>query len=80
MIKKIVSVAFVAAVLSVGGYHHIQNQKERSLSRLALENIEALAGLEIEPRNWYCCGSDGTCYINWGEMYKVVGDFRVTPC
>ena len=42
MIKKIISVAFVAAVLSVGTYSYT-HQHEKSLNSLSLENIEALA-------------------------------------
>lgn len=54
MIKKIISVAFVAAVLSVGTYSYTQSQHEKSMNELTLANVEALAAGEY---------GSGTC---WG--------------
>ncbi len=43
MIKKIISVAFVAAVLSIGVYSYTQSKNGKSMDNLSLANVEALA-------------------------------------
>ncbi len=63
MIKKLISVAFVAAVLSVGAYSYTQSQHEKSINELTLANVEALADGEINPLcpNG-CVEGDDVCY------------------
>lgn len=43
MIKKIISVAFVASVLSVAVYNYTQSKNGTSMDNLSLANVEALA-------------------------------------
>jgi hypothetical protein len=46
MKKKIVSIAFIAAIAVAGAWNFVQSQNEVVLSDLALENVQALAGCE----------------------------------
>lgn len=62
MIKKFISVAFVAAVLSVGVYSYTQSQHEKSMNELTLANVEALADGE---------GGEGNCY--WASREESQG-------
>ena len=56
MIKKILKLSFIAAVAVAAGYTaYSQLQKTETLSGLALENVEALAGGETNT-SWNCTG------------------------
>ncbi len=77
MIKKIISVAFVAAVLSVGMYSYTQSQHEKSMNELTLANVEALADGEIIIGP--ICVYDVTriCYILDDDLgFDVISGYR----
>lgn len=81
MKRKIFGAALIAAMAVAAGWNFNQSKNEVRLSELALTNVEALAqGESLDQSKSWCCGNNGTCYINWAENYKVTGDFRVTPC
>lgn len=67
MIKKIISVAFVAAILSVGAYSYTQSQHEKSINNLTLANVEALASGEKPEIE---CSTD--CMYEW--CGGIIGD------
>ena len=49
--KKLIRMTLVTAFAFAAGYSVYQSQKEVTLSDLALENVEALAGSEISTRD-----------------------------
>jgi hypothetical protein len=73
MKKKILSIAFVAAIAVAGAWNFMQSQDEVTLSDLALENVEALA--ECEPT------TGGSCWYsnNLGTCCEA-GDSGCSPC
>ena len=79
MKKKIFGVALIAAMAVAAGWNFNQSKNEVELSDLALANVEALAQGESGGNSW-CCGYDSTCWIDWINQTKEMGDFRVTPC
>lgn len=68
----------ILAVTTIIGYYNLNNNKIK-ISDLSKANIEALAQGESGGNSW-CCGYSGTCYIDWPNLEKHMGDFRVTPC
>lgn len=76
MIKKLISVAFVAAMLSVGAYSYTQSQQEKSINDLTLANVEALADGEINPFCPNGCLDNGTgCFcVYWYSTYREAGN------
>ncbi len=72
--KKIMTIAFVAAFAAVAGYGVYANQQSETMSNLALANVEALAGGE-STTTWDCDGWWGDCYAYCGVCgTKVDGD------
>lgn len=74
MNKKVLKVAFVAAIALVSGINVFNAQKSETLSEVAMANVEALAGLD--DGNWYCVGDLWLCYFDeegviWGEYHKI---------
>ncbi|WP_294592407.1 NVEALA domain-containing protein [uncultured Bacteroides sp.] len=68
--KKFIKIGFVAVFAAIAGYGVYANQKNDSMSDLALANVEALAGGEGSSSdcNTYCQpDSRYTCYISWGS-------------
>lgn len=52
--KKIIKLAFVAAIAAVAGYNVYQSQSViNGMSEFALANVEALAGYEYNPNISY---------------------------
>ncbi len=49
MYKKVLKVAFVAAIAIVSGINVFNSQKSEVLSDIAMENVEALADIEVVP-------------------------------
>ena len=63
MNKKVLKVAFVAAIAMVSGINVFNAQKSEMLSDVALANVEALADGEMQPTN--CPGGRHLCaWIN----------------
>ena len=60
MNKKVLKVAFVAAIALVSGINVFNAQKSETLSDVALANVEALAN--DDDGNWYCVGDVDICY------------------
>lgn len=80
MKKKILGTVLIAVTAITISWNFDQKKNEITLSNLATENIEALAqGEGGVPQSW-CCGHDGTCWIDWANNAIELGDFRVTPC
>lgn len=48
MKKRILSIAFVAVIVVTAGWNFAQSENKVNLSDLALTNVEALAGGEVE--------------------------------
>ncbi len=69
MIKKIISVAFVAAVLSVGAYSYTQSQQRNIEVNQLLDHVEALSA--CESVGWW--DNDGNCVSN-GSVYFCKSD------
>ena len=74
MIKKIISVAFVAAVFSVGMYSYTQSQHDKSINDITLASVEALAGCETSSdhsnNTGYCSslvGGGGDACVTQGS-------------
>ena len=61
MNKKILKVAFVAAIAMVRGINVFNAQKSEMLSDVALANVEALAQGEVEIP-YICIGEYKLCY------------------
>jgi hypothetical protein len=61
MKKKIISIAFVAAIAVTTAWNFIQSKTEVELSDLALANVEALASGENSGS-----GCSGCSSIGWG--------------
>lgn len=78
MNKKVLKVAFVAAIALVSGINVFNAQKSVPLSDIAMANVEALAGDE-NGKDVYCCGSAGTCakLLGGGEIKGIP---FYTPC
>jgi hypothetical protein len=57
MKKKIFSIVFVAAIAVAAAWNFSQNQDKVALSDVALENVEALAGCEVNSG----AGNVGVC-------------------
>jgi hypothetical protein len=72
MKKKILSIAFVAAIAVVGAWNFVQSQDESSLSDLALANVEALADCEASL--------GGSCWIYIPGPCCVFGTYGCAPC
>ena len=73
MNKKVLKVAFVAAIALVSGINVFNAQKSEVLSDTALANVEALATVSDD---WYCVGSVGECIkdsqgILYGKFYRI---------
>ncbi len=64
--KKFMKIAFVAAFAAIAGYNIYSNQKTVALSDLALSNVEALAGWEIEF-GVICVTSCSNCWCYYVE-------------
>jgi hypothetical protein len=62
MKKKILNIAFVAAIAVAGAWNFMQSQDEVTLSDLALENVDALAIGEIGTRRPAKRRPDDTLY------------------
>lgn len=62
MKTNFIKVGIVAALALATGYTVYNSQKEATLSEIAMENIEALAGGEVSIGPWYCTGDYGTCH------------------
>ena len=79
MKKNILKLTFIAAVAVAAGYTaYSQSQKTETLSGLALENVEALAGGETNT-SWNCTGYWGSCYAYCNSCGTTVrGDGELT--
>ena len=69
MNKKVLKVAFVAAIALVSGINVFNAQKSETLSDVALANVEALAN--DDDGNWYCVGDVDICYED--KEGKLIG-------
>lgn len=68
MRKNLIKAAFVAAFAMVCGICSLNLQKSEILSKIALANVDALAGDD----NWYCVGDYSICYMDMlGTIYGV---------
>lgn len=78
MYKKILKVAFVAAIAMIAGINVFNAQKPTVLSDVAMANVEALARDE-SGKDIYCCGNAGTCakIVGGGEIKGIP---FYTPC
>ena len=68
MNKKVLKVAFVAAITFVSGINVFNAQKSNALSDIALANVEALAGVEQET----IC--DGFYYVCQSELSSFLAE------
>ena len=64
--NKILSVLFVAAIAVAAAWNFSQNQDEVTLSDLALENVEALAGEVLGP----CTAGCRSVGWGWSQILK----------
>ena len=65
MKKRLLSIAFVAAMAATAGWNFTQSENNVNLSDLALENVEALANTEMGSGTCFGAGAGGTnvtCY------------------
>ena len=62
MKKKVLSIIAFAAIAAVAGWNYNQNMNNVNLSDLALENVEPLAGGEVEV-GVPCIIAPITCYV-----------------
>jgi hypothetical protein len=62
MKKKMLGIIAFAAIAAVAGWNYNQNMNNVNLSDLALENVEALAGGEVEV-GVPCIMAPITCYV-----------------
>ena len=62
MKKKMLGIIAFAAIAVVAGWNYTQNMNNVNLSDLALENVEALAGGEVEV-GVPCIMAPITCYV-----------------
>ena len=74
MNKKVLKVAFVAAIALVSGINVFTAQKSEVLSDTVLANVEALA--DEDDGNWYCVGDVDVCFeddkgILKGKHYTI---------
>ena len=77
--KKIMKIAFVAAVAAVAGYNVYQSQSVMNgMSEFALANVEALASDENGKLDFWCCGNTGDCAI--GDDLVIHGKLSDKPC
>ena len=68
MNKKVLKVAFVAAIALVSGINVFNAQKSDVLSDIALANVEALAqGEAYFP--YICVGDDPYCYDSYYQEF-----------
>ena len=80
MNKKVLKVAFVAAIALAGGINVFNAQKSETLSDVALANVEALAVEEydVEDLDAACAWYDyKTCYY---YIVKPSGEVEMWPC
>jgi len=80
MNKKVLKVAFVAAVALVSGINVFNAQKSEVLSDIVLANVEALADnesdseLDCEGLLGYCSYDCPSCGVSWWALgSKLVG-------
>ena len=67
MNKKVLKVAFVAAIALVSGINVFNSQKTENLSDVVLANVEALAMDEAYTETtWSCVGLSGKCGAECG--------------
>ena len=78
MNKKVLKVAFVAAIALAGGINVFNAQKSVQLSEIALANVEALADSESNKMDFWCCGNTGDCAI--GDDLVIHGKLSQKPC
>lgn len=83
MKKKIITVAFVAALGIFAGYTAYNTQKPEAMSEIALANVEALAEGEIDggqlPGVTITCGkTGGACWMENGYCYR--GEYTYKQC
>lgn len=71
MKKKILSVTFAVAIMTVAAFNVYINQTKASLSELALANIEALASSENEEEETCGTGSKPTDPLTTCPQCKV---------
>jgi hypothetical protein len=72
MKKKLISIAFVAAIAVTAAWNFTQSKAEVDLSDLALTNVEALAGCETLV---------GTCWISPDYLNCCSGGvYACSPC
>ena len=64
MKKKLLSIAFVAAIAATAGLNFNQNENKVTLSNLAFANVEALANSEADDIVANCRWNDYT-YCNY---------------
>ena len=79
MNKKVLKVAFVAAIALAGGINVFNAQKSETLSDVALANVEALAVEEydVEDLDAACAWYDSTtCYY---YIVKPSGEVEMWP-
>ena len=84
MIKKVLKVAFVAAIAIVAGINVYNAQKTEVLSDVAMANVEALAQDETGTGSCSRAISWGSCYNISDKMWaclriKAVEKYDVTP-
>ena len=74
MNKKVLKVAFMAAISMLSGVNVFNAQKSETLSDIALANVEALAGGE---ENWI--GSNCWCVAQY-TICDYEGYYQGCPC
>ncbi len=79
MKKYIIRTAFVAVFALMAGYSVYTSQQEKTMSDLALANVEALASGESGTNTtWSCKGNVNKCYVQCGLCGTKVGPSKGT--
>lgn len=74
------SFLIICSIITVTSFLFVNNNKDNKLdlTKLALENIEALANNESGTDHYWCCGNTDTCAS--GPGYEIKGKFQDKPC
>lgn len=75
------SFLIICSTITLISFLYVNNNnedKELDFTKLALENIEALANNESGTDHYWCCGNTDTCAS--GPGYEIKGKFKDKPC
>ena len=70
----------ISSLIALTSFLFVNNNKDKELdlTKLALENSEALANSESETDHYWCCGNTDTCAS--GPGYEIKGKLQDKPC